>query len=584
MVDQQSLARSEGRKTSYKKGLDANEGRRRRDDTRIKLRKDKREEGVQKRRAMSRMNSTSSADSVATVATASTTNTIGTTATNIINIGNDVIIENQPSDQKNQYTADDIPHLFEVLTSNAVSTEVLIDAIRGFRRLLSVETNPPVLEIIQCGAVPLFVQLLTRNDNDIIQFEAAWALTNIGSSEYTQAIVDEGAVPHLVALLQCANPDVREQCAWCLGNVAGDSPQLRNVVLNNGAMEPLLRNIAHPGNDSLLQNCVWTLSNLCRGKPQPDLPYLLPAIPHLVQLLKGDIKEVQMDAAWALSYLSDGDDVRIQAVMDSGVCSTLVSLLEHKSASVITPILRTLGNFVSGNDSQTQTVLDCGVLSHIPSLLASPRKNIRKETCWLLSNIAAGTEHQIGAIVGMPTMVLSTVVNFVQTAEWEVRKEATWVLSNIATGGRERHVEALVELGGIDAICSVLDVADMKITLVALDAVEKILEAGLRLGHSYAELVDEAGGLELIEGLQEHQNEDIYEKAISIIEQFFGIEDELEDENVAPMVDGNTFTFGVPTKEGNNDASLMQQQPMMPLQPFNFVASDAGSTAASYNA
>ncbi len=51
----------------------------------------------------------------------------------------------------------------------------------------------------------------------------------------------------------------------------------------------------------------------------------------------------------------------------------------------------------------------------------------------------------------------------------------------------------------------------------------------------YARLVDEAEGLDKIEELQNHTNEDIYEKVVAIMESFFDVEDG-EVENLAPQV------------------------------------------------
>ena len=66
------------------------------------------------------------------------------------------------------------------------------------------------------------MQLLGAVENPKLQFEAAWALTNIASTEHTRVVVEHNAVGPLAMLLRHVDADVREQSLWCLGNIAGD--------------------------------------------------------------------------------------------------------------------------------------------------------------------------------------------------------------------------------------------------------------------------------------------------------------------------------------------------------------------------
>lgn len=91
------------------------------------------------------------------------------------------------------------------------------------------ERNPPIEEVIKQNVIPQFVNFLKRTDMPQLQFEAAWALTNVasGTSEHTKVVIDEGAVPIFVQLLASPSDDVREQVRALQNHYPAVSPSRR---------------------------------------------------------------------------------------------------------------------------------------------------------------------------------------------------------------------------------------------------------------------------------------------------------------------------------------------------------------------
>jgi importin subunit alpha-1 len=92
-------------------------------------------------------------------------------------------------------------------------------------------------EVLNAGVLSFFVHNLLANPlGSVLIFESAWALTNIASTKRTHAVVEAVVIGPLMQLLKHENADVREQSAWCLGNVAGDNKEYRNHLLDEGAL------------------------------------------------------------------------------------------------------------------------------------------------------------------------------------------------------------------------------------------------------------------------------------------------------------------------------------------------------------
>ena len=130
---------------------------------------------------------------------------------------------------------------------------------------------------------------------------------------------------------------------------------------------------------------------------------------------------------------------------------------------------------------------------------------------------------------------------------------------------------------------SIAGSSDSKIALVALEALENILNAGVDCGDNgdnlYIDWFEQVDGIDLLEDLQEHQNEAIYKRAVGMLETFFDADEQAADENLAPtlaapktvgapLATPPTFAFGMQMANANAGAGIGVG--VNPSSPFAF--------------
>lgn len=468
--------------------------------------------------------------------------------------------------------------------------EKIYKGVKEFRSMVSVEDSPPIQPVIDSGVVPRFVQMLdlsyltspqmNRSGKQImeitkdtpeydatielinkIRVESAWVITNIasGTTVQTRSVTDSGAIPYLVNMLFDTNDLVVDQSVWALGNIAGDSEEMRDIILSTGGALKIILSLInkHYQNSSgikMVRNLAWLLSNLNRGRnPPPKYENMKESLEVLFRLIESKDTEVVADAYWALSYIADVDQGCTDLILGSQVMDKTYNLLQafenklNGSSSdqeearictyAISPIIRMLGNIVTGTDEQTTFLLRNGFLKFFEPIFYKfenqklPR--LRKEICWALSNITAGTVEQVQAVVDQGLVTL--LIDAMSGCELFIRKEACWAISNILFHCTTRLDWLKIMINGrlVDALNNYLEAVTNipEMQCQVLDCFRYALDGGKKLAlktgdNPIYERMVELDVVDSIEALQSSYERSVSDKAYAIIADYFdGAED-----------------------------------------------------------
>merc|ERR1712134_212083 len=127
-----------------------------------------------------------------------------------------------------------------------------------------------------------------------------------------------------------------------------------------------------------------------------------------------------------------------------------------------------------------------------------------------------------------------------------VRKEAFWTVANLAVGGHAEQIHATVPLGLIKALVEGLTFqGDAQLICAIIDGLSGVLKVGAdeNTGENrFFALMEESEGSMKLETLQEDQNEEVYNRAVKLLQTYCEVENE-EDayESAVPT----EFNFGL---------------------------------------
>ena len=360
---------------------------------------------------------------------------------------------------------------------SGVYTKEMVGLV-ALRKLLAIEVNPPIHEVISSNiAASLITMAYTRPKE--FAFEVSWVLCNIGSGDgiCTKYLLDINCLEFFdkIFYLDPNSFDLRDQIAWAIGNIAGESVHYRNLVIRSEICNKILlySEVLPIAQIKKYQNLVWVLSNFVRGKPHPDSQFCLKLTKTFQQaILQTDNIEILIDACWGLSYTSD--DMKSSEPFSDYLLTKLISLTVTSSVKVSIPSLRILGNFISNFSDSHQRVVPLGMIQAIMTLMGHEKQSIRKEVMWICSNLCAEDNSVVSNMIN--NGFYSNLITRFDNETESVLQEIIWVVANSAQVSSRENAKLLIEMGWIEKWLSAFSKVQQKSKLVIVEGITELFK------------------------------------------------------------------------------------------------------------
>ena len=249
----------------------------------------------------------------------------------------------------------------------------------------------------------------------------------------------------------------KDQVAWALGNIMGDSAVARDMVIQTGTLSVMCEQLTDVKADSpLFSTTLWALTNACRGRPRPSARAIEGVVECLCKVLQRPMPRECLDnALWSLTYACDShEECAKQVLQSSGALQALFSALGEPDKRVNVPAVRTIGSILSGPDEHCCYLVELGIVRLMKRILLSgSASTLVKEVLWGLSNIAATAETQedLMAEPGLLESIFNAASDSHGTSRRSagVQKEAIITVVNLLCPSPPERRKDMVERGVI---------------------------------------------------------------------------------------------------------------------------------------
>ena len=398
------------------------------------------------------------------------------------------------------YTESDLPEILSNLSIHEDSSFLYV--AQAIRKLLcsSESANGRIVISEVINFIPIWLQ---RDDFTQLQYETAWICTNISSSEYCQILEQIGAIKWIVNLLNSSRSEVRYQASWAISNIAANTPEERNLLVELGCLDLLALCLKLDGVKKKEQGTfVWAICNIIRKRPPLDFIIVKKVFEVLFPIVFSSNLIQVIDICWAINvYVSESEI--IQVILTPEYLHRFSELCDSNKSKVVTIVLKVFGGIFYHSSISVKVCLEAGFAQVLNRCLRRKKsKEVIKNAIWTTANITGEKSNQLRYL--FENNIFELIFDLAENGVYQIRAECAWAICNACVICSFEECVKLVELGVINTLTSLLT-SEINPSII-LEALMHILKSGKELVSKdgqelFVMAFENTGGVEVIETL-----------------------------------------------------------------------------------
>ncbi|OMJ78024.1 hypothetical protein SteCoe_22266 [Stentor coeruleus] len=370
-------------------------------------------------------------------------------------------------------------------------------------------------EYIKLGLIEIAIPHINANDNFELKNTAYWIICNIasGPSHCCERLFEFDIISSIFKELETQNSELYEVLFWILGNFIAESPDIFQSIVDKNFFLITLKCVIQSKIPKTLGIIAWSLKNAAHYDYLLEDNHLDTFTKLAFEILEYDSLEIRRLIIESMTILIRKDNEKIDFVIHSQFLYRSIEVWYIKPLHY--HILKLCTNVCSGKNVHIQVLIDLGYLNLLEEVLRSkPNEDEIFLVFYSLSNIAAGGLTQLSALEKHTIFDLS--LDGIICQNEKIQSEAAYYVMNYTMQSTREAIEELAMKHFLKKIANGFGFAKSN------DAIMNLLRAYdkvARVADKSTLLAEDC--INALNSLQKHKNSEIYRKSDEILEKYY---------------------------------------------------------------